>query len=103
MKTNCNIRWLAAWRNEVGAAMVEFTLVAPFLLFLGLGMSEFGRFLYQYQLVLEGLRDGARYLARVQDPYDTATAQPAAINLAVYGNTAGTGSLRVEGWTTSDV
>ena len=102
MTIHRNIRRLALWRDDLGAAMVEFTLLAPFLLFLGLGMSEFGRFLFQYQLVLEGLRDGARYLARVQDPSD-ATAQTDAVNLAVYGNIAGTGSSRVDGWTTSDV
>ncbi|HKP24801.1 MAG TPA: TadE/TadG family type IV pilus assembly protein [Dongiaceae bacterium] len=88
--------------NESGAALVEFTLLAPFLLFLALGMSEFGRFLYQYQLVLDGLRDGARYLARLQDPTD-ATNQTNAANLAVTGTIDGTGAARVDGWTAADV
>jgi adhesin HecA-like repeat protein len=96
-----NIGW-ALWRDTVGAALVEFTLLAPFLLFLGLGTSEFGRFLYQYQLVLDGLRDGARYLARQQDPND-ATQQTNAANLAVTGTIDGTGAVRVDGWAAADV
>jgi Flp pilus assembly protein TadG len=98
-------RWrfaLASWRSESGAALVEFTLLAPFLLFLGLGMSEFGRFLYQYQLVLDGLRDGTRYLARLQDPTTTAN-QTSAANLAVTGTIDGTGAARVDGWVAADV
>jgi|RhiMethySRZTD1v2_1073278.scaffolds.fasta_scaffold00637_19 Flp pilus assembly protein TadG len=90
------------WRDDVGAALVEFTLLAPFLLFLGLGMAEFGRFLYQYQLVLDGLRDGARYLARLEDPTD-ATNQSNAANLAVTGTIDGTGAARVDGWTAADL
>ena len=95
-------RLFALRRNQRGAAMVEFTLLAPFLLFLGLGMAEFGRFLYQYQLVLEGLRDGARYLARMQDPNST-TNQTNASRLAVTGTIDGSGAARVDGWVAADV
>jgi len=95
-------RLLALWRDDFGAAMVEFTLLVPFLLFLALGMSEFGRFFYQYQLVLEGLRDSARYLARLQDPTD-ATNQTNAANLAVTGTIDGSGAARVDGWIAADV
>jgi Flp pilus assembly protein TadG len=89
-------------RNEVGAALVEFALLAPFLIFLGLGVSELGRFLYQYRLVLDGLRDGARYLARVQNPSD-ATSQTRAANLAVTATIDGTGAARVTGWVAANV
>jgi len=88
-------------RDDAGAAFIEFALLAPFLLFLGLGMTEFGRFLYQYQLVLEGLRDAGRYLARL-DPNDT-TNQDKAANLAVTGTVDGTGEARVDGWIADDV
>ncbi|HET6156704.1 MAG TPA: TadE/TadG family type IV pilus assembly protein [Dongiaceae bacterium] len=99
---------LAPWRwSDSGAALVEFTLLAPFLLFLSLGMSEFGRFLYQYQLVLDGVRDGARYLARLYDPADNSTLadqkKANAKNLAVTGTIDGTGAARVDGWTAADV
>jgi hypothetical protein len=81
--------------------MVEFSLLAPFLLTLALGMFEFGHFIYQYQLVVEGLRDAGRYIARL-DPED-ATDQTSAANLAVTGTIDGTGDLRVEGWEADDV
>jgi Flp pilus assembly protein TadG len=95
-------RLLAFRCDDSGAALVEFTLLAPFLLVLVLGMSEFGRFLYQYQLVVEGLRDGARYLARVQEP-DLEANQTPAKNLAVTGTIDGTGDARVDGWAAADV
>ncbi len=88
-------------RDQVGAAMVEFTLLAPFLLSLALGMTEFGRFLFQYQMVVEGLRDAGRYLARL-DP-TVATNQTRAANLAVTGTIDGTGALRVGGWTAGNI
>jgi hypothetical protein len=87
--------------NEAGAAMVEFSLLAPFLFALAFGIAEFGHMLYQYQLVVEGLRDAGRYLARV-DPTD-ATNQSNAANLAVTGTTDGTGELRVAGWEADDI
>lgn len=89
------------WRDEGGASLVEFSLLAPVLLSLGLGMTEFGRFMYQYQLVVEGLRDAGRYIARL-DP-DDATNQANAANLAVTGTIDGSGDVRVEGWAAADV
>jgi Flp pilus assembly protein TadG len=88
-------------RNQAGAALVEFSLLAPFLVFLALGMTEFGRFLYHYQMVLEGLRDAGRYIARL-DPTN-ATNQGNARNLAVFGAINGTGTARVPGWTTANI
>jgi Flp pilus assembly protein TadG len=88
-------------RDEAGAALVEFSLLAPFLVFLVLGMTEFGRFLYQYQMVLEGLRDAGRYIARL-DPTD-ATNQSNARNLAVFGTINGSGTARVTGWTVANI
>jgi Flp pilus assembly protein TadG len=88
-------------RDQEGSALVEFTLLAPFLLSLALGMAEFGRFFYQYQLVLEGLRDAGRYLARLDanDP----TNQSNAANLATTATIDGTGDPRVDGWEAADV
>lgn len=87
--------------NQSGAAMVEFSLMAPFLITLALGMTEFGRFIYHYQLVVEGLRDAGRYLARL-DASD-GTNQTKAANLAVTGTIDGTGDPRVEGWAAGDI
>lgn len=88
-------------RDQSGAAFIEFTLLAPFLLTLALGMTELGRFIYQYQMVVEGLRDAGRYIARL-DPNDTTNRDNAA-NLAVTGTIDGTGDPRVDGWAAGDV
>ena len=89
------------FRSEAGSALVEFSLLAPFLLSLALGMFEFGRFIYQYQLVVEGLRDAGRYIARL-DPTVGAN-QTSAANLATTGTIDGTGEERVDGWAAGDV
>jgi Flp pilus assembly protein TadG len=94
-------RVAALWRDSRGAALVEFTILAPFMFSLALGVFEFGRFLYQYQMVVEGLRDGTRYLARL-DATD-ATNQANASNLATTGTIDGSGDLRVDGWEAADV
>ncbi len=52
-------------RDTGGAAMIEFTLVAPLIIFLGLGAGEFGRALQHHHVLNKGARDAARYLARV--------------------------------------
>lgn len=88
-------------RDNAGAALVEFSLLAPFLLTLALGMFEFGRFLYQYQLVVEGLRDAGRYIARLDPTLDSSKQN--ARNLAVTGTIDGTGDGRVAGWAADDV
>jgi len=93
--------WPAVFGDRAGAALVEFTLVFPFLLSIVCGMAEFGRFIYQYQLVLEGLRDAGRYLSRVDAT--NGTLQTNAKNLAVTGTLDGTGAARVTGWATGDV
>ncbi len=82
--------------------MVEFTLMITFLLTLALGIFEFGRYMYGQHLVTAGVRDGARYLARLADP-TLAANQTAAKNIAVFGNAAGTAPARVSYWAASDV
>jgi Flp pilus assembly protein TadG len=88
-------------RDQNGSALIEFTIMAPLLLSLIFGMAEFGRFLYQYQMVLEGLRDASRYLARL-DAND-ATNQSNAANLATTGTIDGSGDPRVDGWEADDI
>ena len=82
--------------------MVEFTLLITFLLTLAFGVFEFGRYMYGQHLVTAGVRDGARYLARLADP-TLAANQTAAKNIAVFGNATGTGTARVSYWAASDV
>jgi hypothetical protein len=86
-------------RNNRGASLVEMALVTPFLLTLGLGIIEFSNALYDHHLITTGVRDAARYLARIDDPIaDQSKGQ----QLAVYGEINGT-TKRVSWWTTNDV
>ena len=91
--------------------MVEMAAMLPFLLLLGCGVFEFGAFFYQYQMVQAGIRDAARYLARVSDPTTSTMPCAAAVltakesaakNIAVTGVTSG-GTNRVSWFSTSDV
>ena len=93
------LRPQALWSDRAGAALIEFTVVAPFLLVLGLGVIEFGNVLYRHQLILTGVRDAARYLSRVDDPNAWATD---AKQLAVYGEIGGA-TNRVPWWNVGDV
>lgn len=86
--------------------MVEFTLLITFLLTLAFGVFEFGRFMYAHHLVTAGLRDGARYLARVGDIDDATTLTDAIVdakNIAVFGNPDGNPPARVSYWLASHV
>jgi hypothetical protein len=58
--------WLAGWpRGDVlgagGSATVEFALVASVLLFLGLGIADFGMMFNNYQALAAATRIGAEY------------------------------------------
>jgi hypothetical protein len=85
--------------DERGSSLVETAVVIPFLLVLGLGVSEFGNVLYNHHLVDTGVRDAARYLARFKQPE---TRETEAKQLAVTGSTTG-GTKRVAWWDTGDV
>ena len=50
-------------QRQQGLAMVEFTLVLPVLLLLMLAFGEFGRMLYQYNVLLQASRDAGRFVA----------------------------------------
>lgn len=52
-------------RNEDGAALVEFALVLPMMIFVFAVIVEGSRIMFAYQSVIGGVRDAARYLARV--------------------------------------
>jgi Flp pilus assembly protein TadG len=95
--------------RQRGIMSVEFIIVAPLLLLLMAGISEFGHAMYQYNTLTKSVRDGARYLAAnavvgststiIIDSTDIAETE----NLVVYGNTVGSGSPRLPGLSTSQV
>ncbi|HKP72978.1 MAG TPA: TadE/TadG family type IV pilus assembly protein [Pyrinomonadaceae bacterium] len=87
------------WRDERGSQIVELAIVMPLLLVLLGATAEFGRFFYTYTTLLKGTRAAARYLVS-QPPGD---GDAAAKNMAVYGNTAGTGTPIASGLTTANI
>jgi Flp pilus assembly protein TadG len=101
------------WGDCEGSALVEGALFTPMLATLFLGVFEFSWFFYNQQLMETGVRDAARYMARIQltgsntDPCSQTDAdgtlfQTDAASIAVTGQTSG-GTARVSGWTTGNV
>lgn len=95
-------------REQRGIAAVEFAIALPLLLFLMLAATELGRLLIEYDTLTKLTRDAARYVAAnaavgstdiVNISAQTATA---AQNLAVYGNTNGTGTALLPGLSSSN-
>ncbi|WP_223459659.1 MULTISPECIES: TadE/TadG family type IV pilus assembly protein [unclassified Pseudomonas] len=96
-------------QRQQGLAIVEFTLVLPVLLLLLLAFGEFGRMLYQYNVLLQASRDADRFVAsQAWDSTLGAVAVSNALltqtqNVAVYGVPANTGTAVVSGLTTGNV
>lgn len=94
---------------QQGLALVEFTLVLPVLLLLLLAFGEFGRMLYQYNVLLQASRDADRFVAsNAWDSTLGAVALSSTLltqtkNVAVYGVPANTGTAAVSGLTTGNV
>ena len=97
-------------KSQRGVALVEFTLVAPLLLLLLLAFGEFGRMLYQYNVLLQASRDAGRFVASQAwngtlgtVNVSNAQLQTQTKNVAVYGVPTATGSAVVSGLTTANV
>lgn len=96
-------------RRQQGLAMVEFTLALPLLLLLLLAFGEFGRMIYQYNVLLQASRDADRFIAsKAWDSTLGAVSLTNALqadtkNVAVYGVPANTGTAVVSGLTTGMV
>jgi Flp pilus assembly protein TadG len=57
------LRWFDVARDQSGTALVEFTFVLPVVLFLLLGMLQFGIIFYNYVLVTRATEIGVRTLS----------------------------------------
>ncbi len=94
-------------RDESGAALVEFALIAPLLVLLVLGIIEFGWLFGQYNDVRHGAREGGRYasvnggtqaeiVTLICDSMDLSSGGQVTINLSRSGNAIGnTGTATV--------
>src|SRR5262249_40414463 len=96
-------------RCSSGSALVEATLFVPVTISLMVGVVDFGWGFQTWATANKSVRDAARYLGSlpVSVVENTTThvwvglpgwATTNAENLAVYGNTAGSGSPLVPGW-----
>ena len=108
--------FLATLRADTrAAAAVEMVLILPLAILLTLIAMESGVYLYTEHQVVKGVRDAARYAARLPfSTYNCTAASGAAdvptagtagtawgniANVAIYGNVAGSGERRVWTWT----
>lgn len=99
-------------RDQDGAALLELTVIMPFLIVLGLGIFEFSNMLYQYHLITGGVRDAGRFAAGLPkpdtvDPTETtcdetnpqSTPIGCAKRVAIFGQIADEGrTYRVDDW-----
>lgn len=77
-------------------------LMVPLLLMLMFGAFELGNYFWNDHIVAKAARDGARFASRqsfgTMPCAGTPTNEAAIKNIVRYGNTAGTGTLRVSGF-----
>jgi Flp pilus assembly protein TadG len=88
-------------RARRGAALIEFSLLAPVLVLLMCGLSEFANAMRQYHIMEKSVRDAARYLTRVPMSGCTISGMSitAAQNLALTGQTSAGGDYFLPTWT----
>ena len=91
-------------RNEKGASVAEFSVVALFFFMIIFGIIEFGRLLYTHNALTDASRRGARYA--VLHPLN----DPCVTNVVIYGEThidpktcAATGPPLINGLTSGNV
>ncbi len=92
--------------DDTGTSILELAIVLPVLLSIGLGVMEFGNLIYRQHLIVNGVRDAARYASgRPYKPSDTTlmgSITSAAANIAATGTITG-GSNRISWWAPGDV
>ena len=82
-------------KNERGAELIEFAMVLPLLIFFCLGVIEFGRVYYTYNILSKAVRDGARFVSTgivTSTGTINTTTETKARSVVVYGNTTGSGT-----------
>lgn len=93
-------------RDQAGVALVEFSLLLPVLFFSIFGMIEYSRVIYQQHIADKGVKNAARYLARIVDDTDCAlngaeftAARTNAVTLAQFGRFDSNGTPLLSNWT----
>lgn len=91
-------RLRAIWRRDDGAALIEAAFVLPILLFVSIGIIEFGRAFQTWQVVTNAAREGARVAVlsgmddaavrtRVGDYLQMGITSPASATISIDRNT----------------
>jgi Flp pilus assembly protein TadG len=95
---------MANREGERGAALLEFSLAATVFLVVIFGTLEFGRLLWVHNALTDATRRAARLaVTRPKSNDPLSTVQKEIKNVAVYGNTAGSGAALVDGLTPGKV
>lgn len=82
-----------------GSALIEAALVIPMLIYLMIGIIDFGRAYMSISSAEKSLRSGARYMSKLTATSLCSSAeQTKAKNLILYGSTTAGGQLVVQGW-----
>lgn len=95
--------------DKRAAAAAEFVLAFPMFIVLMFVAIEAGNFMWSQQKLVESMRDAARYAARlsVDEICLPSSPEPAwkqrTRNMARFGNIAGTGPVKLPGWTDGQV
>jgi hypothetical protein len=90
-------------RDGSGASFVEAAVVLPILLIIVMGAFDFGRAFSTLSDAQRDLRTATRFLSTLPASAVCGWGLVQARNLAVFGNTAGTGTPHVSGWQTADI
>lgn len=96
-----SIRVLA--RDASGATFIEAAIVLPVLIVIICGAFDFGRAFSTLSDAQRDLRTATRFLSTLPASAVCGWGLIQARNLAVYGNTGGSGAQHVQGWSTSDI
>jgi Flp pilus assembly protein TadG len=89
-------------RCTSGTALLETIIVLPLMLIVMIGVVDYAWSLSMQATASKSMRGAARYLSLLPGAAACSSwAQTNAQNLAVFGNTAGTGTALVPGWKTN--
>ncbi|SCA55722.1 hypothetical protein MTBPR1_120028 [Candidatus Terasakiella magnetica] len=86
--------------NEKGDTIVEFAAAVPLMLLLFIGFAELGRAFLQANAIEKGMRAGAVYAARIDNPTEIAS-KTVIENLVKTGTLDGSGAYLASGWANS--
>jgi len=93
------MKWLKPFgRSGSGATFVEAAVVLPLVIIVAAGAFDLARAFATISTAQRGLRDATRFLSTLPQQAVCGWGLAQARNLAIYGNTTGTGTAAIAGW-----